>query len=208
MPFFSVIISTFNRATLLPRALASIQNQSEQDWEAFIVDDGSTDNTFVVVNKFISEDPRIIYLKHETNKGPGYAKNRGIFSSSGDYISFLDSDDEYKPQHLSIRKKVLAENPDIDLLHGGIEIIGNPFVPNFNNYLENISLDDCIIGGTMFLKSDVVKKGGGFPEIHFGDDIEFFKKAVRFNPVIVEIKSKTYIYHRETLDSICSNLIK
>lgn len=99
-PTVSVIIPTYNRAHLLPRAIKSVLNQTFQDFEVIVVDDGSMDNTEEVVKKFQKQDKRVRYIKHEGNKGGSAARNSGIKNAKGKYIAFLDSDDEWLPTKL------------------------------------------------------------------------------------------------------------
>ena len=120
IPFFSVIICTYNRAHLLPRALDSLLAQTETDWEAIIVDDGSTDGTSSVAMGFMQRDSRLRYMHHE-NHGIGYSRTACISASFGQYCTFLDSDDEYLAEHLSSRRKLLEISPNLDILHGGCE---------------------------------------------------------------------------------------
>jgi glycosyltransferase involved in cell wall biosynthesis len=95
-PKISVIIPTYNRAHLLPRAIKSVLAQSFKDFELIIVDDASTDNSHEIVKNFKEKDKRIKYLKHNKNSGgPPKPKNTGIKISKGKYIAFLDSDDEW-----------------------------------------------------------------------------------------------------------------
>ncbi len=96
-PFFSVIIPTYNRASFICKAIESVINQTFQEWELVIVDDGSKDNTKEVVERY--KDERIIYVYQE-NKERSAARNKGIELSRGDYICFLDSDDYYTDSHL------------------------------------------------------------------------------------------------------------
>jgi len=155
IPFFSVIICTFNRSIELQSAIESLLNQSEHDWEAIIVDDGSNDTTFRVAQAFCNEDRRIRYCYH-SNKGVGLSKNTGILAASGMFITFLDSDDTYKVDHLQTRKEMLLSYPEIDLLHGGCEVNGDLFVADKNDPTTQIALDDCVIGGTFFIKKSTV----------------------------------------------------
>lgn len=92
-PRVSVILPTYNRAHLLERAIKSVLVQTYQDLELIIVDDASTDNTTDVVKKL--NDPRIQYIRHETNKGGSAARNTGIKAARGQFIAFQDSDDEW-----------------------------------------------------------------------------------------------------------------
>jgi len=96
MPKVSIIIPTYNRADLLPRAVQSVINQTYKDWELLIVDDGSADNTKEVVEKFAKKDPRIKYFYKE-NGGQGSARNLGIKNARGEWILPLDSDDALLP---------------------------------------------------------------------------------------------------------------
>ena len=94
----SVIIPTYNRAYLISRAINSVLNQTYQDFEIIIVDDGSTDNTEEVIKEFQEKDERIKYIRHKNNKGEAAARNTGIKAAKNEYISFQDSDDESFPQ--------------------------------------------------------------------------------------------------------------
>ncbi len=97
-PKVSVVLPTYNRASLLKRAIKSILNQTYQDFEMIIVDDGSTDNTENVVKGFGNEGIR--YISHDNNRGAGAARNTGIKVARGRYIAFLDSDNQWLPEKL------------------------------------------------------------------------------------------------------------
>lgn len=92
-PLVSVVVPTHNRSTLLRRAILSVQKQTYQNLEIIAVDDASDDDTEGVVNSF--NDNRIKYVKHNVNRGGSAARNTGIGISQGEYISFLDDDDEW-----------------------------------------------------------------------------------------------------------------
>jgi len=101
----SVIIPTYNRGYLLARAIRSVVNQTYQNFEIIVIDDGSTDDTEEIMKKF--HDERITYLRHENNKGAASARNTGIRAAKGEYIAFLDSDDEWLPKKLEKQIKIL-----------------------------------------------------------------------------------------------------
>lgn len=104
----SVIIPTYNRAHLLKRAINSVLNQTYKDIEVIIVDDCSEDNTKEVVNSI--ESKKIRYIRLENNSGACKARNVGIKKSSGEYIAFLDSDDEWCPDKLEKQYNYLIMN--------------------------------------------------------------------------------------------------
>lgn len=207
IPFFSVIVTTYNRSKLLDRALDSLLGQTFDDWECLIVDDGSSDNTFNKAIKYCKEDPRFRYMFH-SHRRQSSSKNAGILAANGIFVTFLDSDDEYKPEHLDSRHQILRQYNDVDFLHGGVQIVGNKYVPDLNNPSKLIHLNDCIIGGTFFIKRNIAIEIGGFPDKDYGDDTMFFEKAENYNCLIAKIQIPTYIYYRDTEDSLCNSILK
>src|SRR3954469_24597909 len=98
MPFFSVIVPTFNRLDLLKATVQSVLSQRYTDFEFIVVDDGSCDNT---LDYLCDLGARTIVLR-QSNKGPGSARNRGARIAAGEYLAFLDSDDVWFPWTLSV----------------------------------------------------------------------------------------------------------
>jgi glycosyltransferase involved in cell wall biosynthesis len=195
---------TLNRNHLISRALDSLLLQVEKDWECIIIDDGSIDETFHTVKKFADMYSNVKYIYH-SNKGTGLSRNAGILAASGMFITFLDSDDEYHPDHLSIRKTILEEYTNLDLLHGGVEIIGNPYVTDKNDYTKQIHLSECVIGGTFVIPRYKLHQIGGFSNLRYADDADLYQKAVDASWNIAKIDYPTYIYHRDSPDSLCTN---
>jgi len=95
-PVVSVVIPTHNRAELLRRAIRSVLDQTYGNLEIIVVDDASKDNLYEVVTDF--GDPRIQYIRHESSRGGSAARNTGIRAATGEFIAFLDDDDEWEPQ--------------------------------------------------------------------------------------------------------------
>lgn len=118
----SVIIPAYNRAGFLPDAIHSIINQTYDNIEIIIVDDGSEDNTYEVVKSFQKRFPIVSYYQNERAKGPSGARNTGILKSSGEYISFLDSDDVWLEGHLTTGMRIFQKYPDIDVLFGNFRV--------------------------------------------------------------------------------------
>ena len=106
MPSVSVVIPTYNRKTVLPRAIDSVLAQKGADFELIIVDDGSTDNTHhLIESRSPFSVPRVF---RQENKGPAAARNLGIREAKGKWIAFLDSDDEWKPGKLKAQLEFFA----------------------------------------------------------------------------------------------------
>jgi glycosyltransferase involved in cell wall biosynthesis len=115
----SVIIPAYNRADLIGETIESVLNQTFDDFEIIIVDDGSTDSTEEVVRKF---DGPITYLYQE-NRGRSCARNRGFEVSGGDYVCFLDSDDVLKPRMLERQVSLLDSNSHLGFVYSDYQFI-------------------------------------------------------------------------------------
>lgn len=112
MPQFSIIIPCYNQARYLDDAISSIYEQSFSDWEIIIINDGSSDNTIELANKWTSFDQRIILL-NQANAGLSAARNTGIKASNGTFISFLDADDKYSPFFLESAYRHLIQGVEV-----------------------------------------------------------------------------------------------
>jgi len=108
MPLISVIIPTYNRARFVGQAIDSVLRQDFPDFEIIVVDDGSTDNTRQVLTGY---GDRIVCI-HQQNAGVSAARNAGIAAAAGDWLAFLDSDDEWLPGYLSVQAARIAQYPD------------------------------------------------------------------------------------------------
>jgi glycosyltransferase involved in cell wall biosynthesis len=206
-PFFSIIITTYNRADILRKALDSLFSQTEKDWEAVIIDDGSSDDTYLQVLPYLRRNTAIRYYRN-THSGEAMSKNKGISLSAGKFVTFLDSDDEYDPSHLHSRKTILLQNPSVRFLHGGVYIIGNQFVPDRFDYNKKIHLSECAIGGTFFIERNTLIQLKGFRNIVLGTDADLFERAVISGISMKETGLPTYIYHHENEDSITNMMIR
>jgi glycosyltransferase involved in cell wall biosynthesis len=203
-PIVSIIIPTYNRADYLNRAIDSVINQTFKNWELLIIDDGSTDATFDIVNEYIIRNENIRYLK-QSNEGLALAYNTGILVSSGIYLTFLGSDDEYKQNHLQARIDYMKNHPEISLIHGGVEIIGDPYIKDKYDLSRKIHISECAVGGTFFGSREMFIELNGFQNVRYGEDAEFLIRAeAKYN--ISKIDIPTYIYYRDTPDSICNTI--
>ncbi len=118
----SVIISTYNREHMVARAIKSVLGQTYRDFELIVVNDASTDHTDEVLNSF--NDKRIRYVRFGENRGGPAARNTGIKMSRGNYISFLDDDDEWLPAKLEKQVEKIEHAPgEVGLIYSGSEVI-------------------------------------------------------------------------------------
>ena len=126
-PLISIIVATRNRAELLPLAIESLLNQTYQNIEIVIVDDASSDDTLIVIDRLKKSDTRIISLRSELNIGPGGARNLGIAHSRGDYIAIMDDDDIAYPERLEIQLETIVKNPDVGLVFSLVEVVNGQY---------------------------------------------------------------------------------
>lgn len=115
----SVIITTYNRAYVLDRAIKSVLAQTYKNFELIVVDDHSTDETKELVKTFSQKDKRVNYIKNKGKQGPSAARNFGLENSKGNYIAFLESDDEWVKEHLERSIQFLSKY-DADLVFSDI----------------------------------------------------------------------------------------
>lgn len=115
-PLVSIVVPTYKHRDFLPETLASIARQTFQDFEIIVVNDGSPDDTREVLRPWIAAN-KITYIEQE-NRGPGSARNRGLYQARGKYIAFLDDDDLWPPDSLETRVAALENHPNLVLVYG------------------------------------------------------------------------------------------
>lgn len=109
MSLVSIIIPAYNAESSLERCLLAIQQQSYSQWEAWVIDDGSTDATRALTSNFCTQDPRIHLVESPQNQGVSAARNLGIDRATGDYLAFCDADDEWHPEKLQQQLEMMRE---------------------------------------------------------------------------------------------------
>jgi len=122
-PLVSVVMPAYNAEKYLSEAIESILNQTFKDFEFIIIDDGSTDRTWEIIQEFSKKDKRIIALKNEKNLNIAESRNRGVEVARGSYIATMDSDDVAIPDRLNYQYSFLESNSDIAVSIGNINVI-------------------------------------------------------------------------------------
>lgn len=175
----SVIISTYNRARLLKRAIESVLNQTFQDFELIVVDDGSIDSTKKVVTGY----KEVKYVYQENSGGAAKPKNTGIKMAQGRYIAILDDDDEWLPSKLEKQVRFLEEHSEIDVVGCNILINGKTKykIPKYKNLFERMLVtDDMGTGSALVYKKEIFDGVGGFDEnLKSGQDKEMRIRLAR-----------------------------
>ena len=124
MTAISIILPTYNRAGTIARPIESVRAQNFKDFELIVVDDGSSDDTHERVASY--SDPRIVFLRQDTNMGGNAARNRGISEARGDIVCFIDSDDAFLPHKLNYLNDYFGAHPGTDVLVDSFQILYPP----------------------------------------------------------------------------------
>ena len=117
-PLFSIIVPAYNYGHLLSRAIESVLQQSRDDWDLTVINDGSTDNTNDVVNSLLNKGHSFSYIE-QANSGLASTRNNGIQISKGQYLIFLDADDEMMPGALEHFRQAIHSSPSTAMFIGG-----------------------------------------------------------------------------------------
>ena len=201
----SVIMAVYNTEfELVKRAIDSVLNQHYQDFKLIIVDDGSDHDPVQKLVQYIqSFKHKIAYLRHP-NCGQSLSINKGILQSNSEYITILDSDDEYEPNHL---QACLNEMLHADLIASTTKTIVDKeddyYVPDKYDPAFCVHVDECILFATLFGRKEV------FTAFQFHDayaaDAHFYERASKQFRVN-KVDLRTYIYYRNNPNSICAKL--
>lgn len=186
MPKVSILIATYNRANLLGGAILSAITQTFQDWEIIIADDASTDTTPHVVDEWQAREPRIKYVRNESNIGIARNSNSGLWQARGKYIAILDDDDHWiDPNKLEKQVKFLDNNPDYVGVGGGVVVIDGDgrelfryYKPQTDKQIHSKMLFDNPMANstTMFRKSAAEKVGWYDESLRYAADRDFWLK--------------------------------
>jgi glycosyltransferase involved in cell wall biosynthesis len=188
MPKVSVVIPVYNGARTIGRALESVFAQTFTDFEIVVVDDGSTDDTLAALERY---GDRIRVIK-ESNRGPSAARNTGVSAAAGDYIAFLDDDDEWMPAKLARCVAVLDADSDCALAYTfmvRVDAHGLPMGPDNGqdgrvDNVESPAMNDLlarpwnVVPSQFIVRRDVVERCGGFNERLLScEDLYFLLRA-------------------------------
>ncbi len=170
-PAVSIILPTYNRATFLPQAFASIAAQQFTHWELIVVDDGSTDDTAAVVTNLSAPLSQSVKLLRQANQGPYAARNAGLDHAAGEFVAFFDSDDLWLPHHLHECVAALREHPEVDWVFGACRIVE---LATGRVRAENVFYENGLPRPFMKLRT---RRDG---ELHIIDDPEALACQLRF----------------------------
>jgi glycosyltransferase involved in cell wall biosynthesis len=210
---FSVVIPLYNKANYIQNCLKSVLKQTHKEFEVILVNDGSTDGSEAVVERF--QDSRI-RLVHQENKGASAARNKGVSLAKHEWIALIDADDYWYPNHLEGLQNTIEQFPKADVVCNNYEILlEKDYVkhPTFSieyplkaqyikDYFKGSLIDPIAWTSALSFTSSIFKKVGEFDtNIKSGQDIDLMVKfglaaTIAFNPKV------TMRYHRKTENNL------
>jgi glycosyltransferase involved in cell wall biosynthesis len=191
-PLISVVVPAYNAAGFLPEAFASVCAQEYQPLEIFVVDDGSSDNTAEVVR---SMGPDIRYL-HQKNAGAAAARNHALRLASGEFVAFLDADDQWPAGKLELQLARFNRDPALEVVCGRIQYLSLEGAEEMNLRFEGPerTLSHINLGCGLFRRS-VFDKVGPFDEtLRFSEDHDWFLRARELGVNLVILRAVTLLY--------------
>jgi len=210
MTKISIIIPCYNSAKFVSRAIESVIDQTFQDWEILLVNNNSTDNTQEVLEKYAHLYPQKIRVFQESKKGAPLARNKGLTEAKGDWVQFLDADDEILPDKL-MGQYELAINKGVSIVAGLYTMIGisnNTYV----NTTRGLGDDDLwvalvksnlgITSANLFNKDLLVKVGGWDENLIASQEYDLMFRMLKHSDAVAYDYRKMTIIHLEIGDSI------
>ncbi len=185
----SVIIPTFNRKKTLERAIQSVMNQSLSPFEILIIDDGSNDGT----EQWVKENFQNIKYIYQNNHGVSSARNTGIENAHGDWVAFLDSDDEWLPNKLYEQVKAIDSNPEMKFFHtneiwirNGVRVNQMKKHKKYGGYIFEKCLDICRVSpSSVLIQKEVFDNIGIFDEsLRVCEDYDLWLRITSKYPVV------------------------
>lgn len=197
-PLFSIILPTYNRLPLLQRAVDSVLAQEYGLWELIIIDDGSTDDTKAYI---LALDNKKIRYTYQENKGRSTARNLGIEQAYGEYICFLDSDDELLTNYLSCFHNIINLH-SYKLILAGVRLVdSNSSITILPSSDTSMCIKQCLVGFFNLMPfcfhNSLIKNNRFDKGLYYGEDFNFFLPVVANNDITI-CKNDTSIVHQHS----------
>lgn len=207
MTTFSIIIPVYNVSAYIERSLNSVFDQSFQDFEVIVIDDGSTDDTAEQINRF-SNRGALRYM-HQSNAGPAAARNRGMKMATGQFIAFLDADDLWYPQKLETHLNLLQHSPRMGMSFNWFEVLygseaSSSIKPWFNpptqqnlRWVDFLERNWTGTSSTVVVRAECLEGRCGFdPRFHTGEDYHLWLEIAKADWEIGFIPEVLTVYRK------------
>lgn len=202
-PLITVIIPCYNQAHFLVETLESVCNQTLENWECIIVNDGSWDDTEKIAEYWVNKDKRFKYF-YKSNGGLPSARNAGIVKSKSNYILPLDSDDKIHPLYLEKIVQAFNQNKNLELVCSRVQLFGvkneELILPNYS--FNQLLLTNCFCNCSAFKKESWEKINGYDENLKSFEDWEFWIRLLKNNGAVYKIPELMFIYRKHEANSL------
>ena len=217
-PKVSVIVPAYNVSKYIPEALASLEKQTFSDFEVLVVDDGSTDDTAAVVQKFCQRDTRFNLLQ-KPNGGLSSARNYGIRHAKGEYIALLDGDDIYHRDKIATHVARLYDKPDVGVVYSASQTIRDDGKPTFislsgkpvhsNPLLALLCKNFVGHGSNAVFRRCLIDEVGGFDEnLRSWEDVDLWLRIAAMQKWRFFREKRVLCYYRVRPSGLSFNLVQ
>lgn len=217
MPLISVIIPAYNSAHFIGESIESVIDQTFDDWELLIINDGSTDQTKEIVNQYCRDDDRIKLISRD-NSGVSVSRNFGASLAKGDLIAFLDADDRWLPDKLAIHFEYMKQWSDVSVSFSRVEFLTHHGLPTekvANCQLTGLRPEHFLYTNPTVTVSNIVIRRlifralNGFDEtINYSEDIEFLFRCACYQGMRIEGIDQRLVQYRTHSTGLSSTLDK
>jgi glycosyltransferase involved in cell wall biosynthesis len=195
----SIVIPCYNQGEFLSETLESLIGQTYTNWECFIINDGSKDNSEEVAKSWVSKDKRIHYT-YKDNGGPSTARNTGILLAKGEYILPLDADDTISPEYLAKAMQVFSKNPTTELVYCKADLFGTEkgewLLPEYS--YKQLLICNMIFCSCIYRRSSAISVGLYDEEMREGiEDWEFHLRLLNEHSIVIQINEILFHYRKK-----------
>lgn len=213
-PIISIIMPIYNAADTLRASIQSVRNQSYTQWELILIDDGSTDSSCKIAKELAVLDRRI-QLHRQNNSGPSHARNHGLARSHGQYISFLDADDQWSPKRLSTLLAAFEANAGAGVVFSRVQffdlITGKKGA--LTRHIEQLNIQTllaenpaCTTSNIMCRRSVVERVGGFKSGLDYAEDQDWLLRVALDGTYSIQGVDMIGLYYASSPDSLSANL--
>ncbi len=210
----SIIIPCYNVQEYIAQCLDSVLTQTHTNLEIIVVDDGSTDNTYTILEEYAQKDTRIRVIRKE-NRGLAAARNTGIEAATGEYLVLLDSDDVMLPEKIAQQLLWMDQHPTYELVYSGLyhfwdhtsKIYRLAIAPLTRDIYQGLLRGNCINPNTVCIKRSVYERIGGFDEaLRSAEDWEYWLRAAK-NGIVIGYQPDILTLYRMRSNSLSADRV-
>ncbi|MRS12110.1 MAG: glycosyltransferase [Actinobacteria bacterium] len=204
-PAVSIVTAAYNASATLAETVESVLAQTDGDWEFVIVDDGSTDATLAIAERFASTDTRVRVIS-QANAGTAAARNAGVRASHAPWLVMLDSDDLLAPEFISRMSAFRVEHPGFDIYSANGELLlpngrRMPLVPGagqdrVHSVAVSEQLWESLVPGTSVARREVFERCGGYRAV-YSEDYDFWLRALILGARQIQNPERLWLYRRQ-----------